>query len=297
MHYIRTYGFLLLHFFSVGRLLAQSKVQVVTKTVEQSFPYKAGEIIFIQGEKASIQVMGWTSQEVKVVLRLVAKAPTTEVAREALEYQRYILEKKRDAVQVKNYFAVPGGKFPIKALLLAEYEIWVPRESSLKIKNQYGNTTISNKNGETEVDTRYGNITLDQVKGNNIFKNYFGDFTAKNLGGQIRAQFNHTKTSIQGLSGKAEFNTTLGDMSLGDLTGIQSLKIDASKSDISLAATNAQANQYYFTTEFGNITVPESFRTPIKRKPNESATWQYGAAHLPAIHVKTTFGKITLETE
>ncbi len=297
MQYLGTYGFLLLLLLPVERLLAQNKVQVVTKTVEQSFPYKAGEAISVQGEKASIQVTGWNSQEVKLVLRLIAKAPTAEVARESLEYQRYILEKKKGTVQIKNYFAAPRSKSPIKAILLAEYEIWVPRESSISIKNQYGNTRISNKIGKTEVDTRFGNITLNQVKGNNNFKNYFGDFTAKNLGGQTKVQFNHTKTSVQGLSGTAEFNNTLGDMSLGGLVGVQNLKIDEPKSDISLATATPKANRYQFTAEFGNITLPNSFRTSIINQANESATWQYGAANLPTIHVKTTFGKITLDTE
>jgi hypothetical protein len=295
MKYLPAYGLLLLLIFSGGRLPAQSKVQVVTKTVERTFAYHAGETIFLQGEKSSIHVFGWNSNEVKVVLRLIAKAPTGETAREALEYQRYILEKKKHTLHLKNYFVTPRGQPAIRAILLAEYEIWVPREAILKVVNAYGNTVISNKNGETSVDARYGNISLDQVHGKGTYKNYFGDFTAKNIGGQIMARFNHTKTSVQGLSGSALFHNTLGDMSLSGLAAIQSLKIVAAKADISLTMTGTRNHRYLFTAEFGDITLAQSFKVLPVSTPGGSASWQYGGGSLPEINVKTTFGNITLD--
>ncbi len=277
------------------RLRAQQRVQVVTKTVEKELAYEPGETVRVEGEKAAITVTGWSGRGVKVVLKLVAKAPTQETARRELDFQRYILEKRKQTIYLKNYFVRPKGQKALNALLLAEYEIWVPRQATVEISSTYGNVYIKDKAGRTTVSVQYGNTTLDGVGGTGQYTSYFGDFTARNLGGTTRATLRHTKTSIEGLSGEADFDNTLSDMSLGGLREVKTLRINADKSDISLRVDRPAQYRCQFRTEFGEITPPGAVPGQFVKK-GDLTTWERGEEAQPLLAVKTTFGNITLQT-
>lgn len=295
MKLLLTSGLLLLGIFLAGRLMAQGKVQVITKTVEKNFSYKEGESIQLEGEKSKIKVVGWQGKEVKVKLKLISKALTRQVAEQELAYQRYILEKRKGVLYLKNYFALPKGKAQLNAILLAEYEVWVPAEVSFQITNSYGHVHVANISGHTSIDSKYGNITLENTKGHGIYKSYFGDFTATNIAGQITCSFAHTKTSIEGITGSASFKNTLGDISISGLTNLSSLTVDAAKSDIQLFINQLNLYQYQMESHFGEVTLPAHFKSNTVNYSPEVSRWQYGAKGLPLIKVSTSFGKITLE--
>jgi hypothetical protein len=279
-----------------GNLLrAQQRVQVVTKTVEKQLDYQPGEVIRVEGEKATIAVTGWSGKGVKVVLKLVAKAPTQETARRELDFQRYILQKHKQSIHLKNYFVLPKGRKALNALLLAEYEIWVPQQATVTITNRYGNVHVTGTTGRTTVSVKYGNTTLDAVGGDGQYTSYFGDFTARNSSGTTRARLSHTKTSIEGLSGEADFENTLSDISISGLKGVKALRIQASKSDISLSVDQPAHYQYQFKTEFGDITPPGKVPGRLVQKAGLT-TWAAGHDGQPLITAITTFGNITLQT-
>ncbi len=169
-------------------LLAQQRVQVVTKTVEKQFDYQPGETLRLEGEKAAITVTGWQGKKVKVILKLIAKAPAQETARRELDFQRYILEKRKEVIHLKNYFVLPKGQKALHAILLAEYEVWVPYQATIAITNTYGNVQVTKKGGRTHIDLKYGNTTLAEVEGVGHYNSYFGDFTAKNISGVTRGR-------------------------------------------------------------------------------------------------------------
>ncbi|MDO1449494.1 DUF4097 family beta strand repeat-containing protein [Rhodocytophaga aerolata] len=295
MKFLLTSGLLLLLVFFAGRLIAQGMVQVITKTVEKNFSCKEGESIQLEGEKAGIKVMGWEGKEVKVKLKLISKALTRQVAQQELDYQRYILEKRRGVIHLKNYFALPNGKAQLNAILLAEYEVWVPTGASLQITNSYGNVHVANTSGNTSIDSRYGNISLENMNGRGDYKSHFGDFTATTIAGQITCSFTHTKTSIQGITGSASFKNTLGDIYISGLTGISSLTVDAAKSDIHLSMNQLNHYQYQLESQFGEVTLPGHIKSSTVNHSAQLARWQYGAKGLPLIKVHTSFGKIILE--
>jgi hypothetical protein len=295
MKFLLTAGLLLLLVILANRLVAQGKVQVITKTVEKHFSYKVGESIHLEGEKAGIKVIGWQRNEVQVKLKLISKALTKQVAEEELEYGRYILEKRKGVIYLKNYFALPKGKAQINAILLAEYEVWVPTGSSLQITNSYGTIHVVNHSGNTSIDIRYGNISLENVDGQGDYKSYFGDFIAKNIGGQITCSFNHTKTSIEGITGRVTFKNTYGDISISGLIDVSSLTVEATKSDIHLLLDKMNFYQYQLESQFGEITLPAHIKSSTVNYSSKVSRWQYGSQGLPLIKVNSSFGKIILE--
>jgi hypothetical protein len=183
----------------------------------------------------------------------------------------------------------------MQALLLAEYEIWMPNGVTLSVTNKYGTIQVDDLTGYTTISSRYGKIFLSNIHGKSSYKSYFGDFTAKNISGNIQCTFDHTKSTMDGLGGEIDFTNILGDMSLRDLNQVKSLRIAAAKSDISLIVKQLEQYKYQFATEFGEINVPTNIGGQVLKTTSGLVTWQYEKPGLPLINVKTTFGDITLQ--
>src|SRR5687767_6724567 len=100
---------------------AQSKVQVVTKTIERKLDYRKGIQVRITGEKAVINVKGWDRNYIGLTLKLIGKHPERAIAEQELEHLRYVIERNDDIHDISNFFSVSRTTNPIRANLKAEF--------------------------------------------------------------------------------------------------------------------------------------------------------------------------------
>ncbi len=268
---------------------AQGKIQVLTKTITREIAWEKDDAIMVQGEKASIEINTWSRQEVKIVMKLISRALDKKVAETELEYQRYILQKNKDGIFIKNYFVLPENTRKMQAILSARFEVWIPVQASLNCTNSYGSVKITNKTGQTSLDTRYTNVALVNVQGTGRFKSYFGDLQGMNVGGEIVLDLDHTKTSFRDVSGAISIVSKLGDIEVEDPGRLLSLDIDASKSDVFLKLGELDQYQFDFAVDLGEI------YTPVSSLEGPARNWLYGSTSSPMIKVRTYLGKITLE--
>lgn len=274
--------------------VAQVEVKVITKTIEQSFDYTMDNDILIRGDKSLITVHGWTRNEVKVKLKLIAKAVNENVAKRELEFQKYILEKKKGTITAANFYQIPSKYKELQSILLAEYEIWVPAFSKIAIINSYGNVYLSKMRGKQTINNKFGNIVIDDVSGVNNFECYFGDFIARNLDGKNMLKFNKTKTTIEGLSGLITIESKLGDITIDNLNGMLAVDIKASKSDINLELEVAWKDvNINLKSEFGEIDIPNQFTEAAVKRGNV-AIWSSRGSSQSKITAETSFGTISL---
>ncbi|MEQ9426540.1 MAG: DUF4097 family beta strand repeat-containing protein [Cyclobacteriaceae bacterium] len=272
---------------------AQVQVEVITKTIEKSFDYYRSDAVLIRGEKATIKVNTWANDEVKVKLKLISKAVDKATATRELEYQKYLLEKKRDVINLSNYYEV-STRGDLKSVLIAEYEVWVPVFSKLTIINSYGNIRMADKQGEHLITNRFGNIILNNVGGAGTFESYFGDFTAENFTGQNELNFNKTKTVINGLSGDLTMESQLGDITIDNPGLILRLEIKASKSDINIESIDGWEDfNINLQSEFGEVIISDELPgSPFKR--GTVSQWKYTEGNRSRIKAETNFGVISL---
>ncbi|WP_185154326.1 DUF4097 family beta strand repeat-containing protein [Fulvivirga sp. M361] len=286
---------LFLSAFTVGS--AQIQVKVITKTIERSFDYQAGDALLIRGEKSSIAVNTWEKNAVKVTLKLIAKAVLSEVARKELEYQKYTMNKRKNIINLANQLEFPNNVKELQAILLVEYEIWVPASIQLTINNEYGNIDISGIYGKHIVTNKFGNITLNHVGGTGKIESYFGDFTSKNFSGNHTLDFNKTKTTIDHLSGILSINSRLGDITISNVQRQAALNIEADKSDINLEVlANWDEFQIKLKSNFGKIKVPHHLTGKMDQKNNVSS-WRYLGNGKSRINAETSFGVISLSVK
>lgn len=273
---------------------AQVNLQVVTKTIERTFDYNSGDYVMLKGKKSNIEIVGWDAPTVKVEIQLTSKARTKATAEKELEFQRYILEKRKEEIGITNYYSYPDKDYKLESILLASYKVWVPRAAVLQLTNEYGNITMKNLLGIYVIDNRFGNLTLENVGGKGTYNSYFGDCRISNLSGEQELIFSKTKTIISGLSGSVDIKSNLGDLNINSISTLLRLNIEAVKADVNIEL-GADWNYYdlYFKSEFGEVIVDPSMVLEAAISDSEDL-YILKRKGQPGIKATTSFGKITI---
>ena len=278
---------------SIIATMGQTRLQVITKTIEKRFTASASTSIKIEGEKSSIKINTWSKNEVKVLLKLISKSPDKEEAENELAYQRYILEKRKETIYMKNYLAMPKNVTKLSSIQVASYEITIPRGCKIELFNQYGDVDIADLFGVLTLEVKYGKIKLENLNAAIQIQSYFGDLIMRNVDGQVDIIANHTKINLDELSGDIKLSSTLGDVFVGHMDDIKSLEIVASKADITLDNPNYQQFKISLESKFGDILVPLKYEKYFKTSNRDNKSFIYEPlAKENSISLRTSFGNI-----
>lgn len=270
-------------------------VKVISKTIEKEFNLDANESVEIAGEKAKISIQGWDQNKVKVLMKQISKAPSKSVAEKELDYQRYIFEKHKGVVHIKNYFAIPVGVKELESIQKVEYEIWLPRKIKLSLQNNYGNSTLKALSGNISISTKYGNINLDQYNGSAVIKSYFGDLKVNDFRGSLYTESNHTMITLSKVSGDVELHSVLGDVVMSYSPKLSRCKIVASKADVTLNRLDWNLAYINLSSQFGDLLLPIEEEKKLVRHGKSKLEFKKGrkdqASH---VDIRTSFGKIII---
>ncbi|RME10076.1 MAG: hypothetical protein D6816_03715, partial [Bacteroidetes bacterium] len=132
---------------------SQTMLQVVTKTIEKTFPYKNGYELNIEGEKAEIVVRTWDRNEVKVLLEIVAKHPDREVAKADIDKMSYSTEQHGNMIYFRNYLEKKNAGAKPASEVKAVYTITLPADCPVYLKNNFGLTQVSDLNRELTINS------------------------------------------------------------------------------------------------------------------------------------------------
>lgn len=270
--------------------LGQSqKLQVVTKTIEKQFSYTEGEELVLSAEKCVIKIRGWDKNEVRVVIRLISKALSQEVARKELAQLRYIAEKNGETLNLKNYFVLAPGKKKFDAILTASVELMVPRSMKMEITSKYGNMYMEGLRGRHQVNLEYGELQLRDVETSGSFKCYFGDLNVNEITGDAKFDLRHVKVNITAPGGILELDSYLGDITVVNPGTIESLKIMGTKSNILVHGVSTDSYYFNLKSEYGKIFLPDNSTTESSLRD-----WKKGSSSLPPFFLTTKFGDIKI---
>ncbi len=273
-------------------LVAQTKVEVITKTVEKSFVYKSGYSLQVDGKSAKITAKGWDGAGIKVVMKLISKGLTADMAKKELEYQKYALNETNKSIVIRNYLLLPRGFDKLSTIQETEIQIYVPKNITLRIKNAFGETELSRISGQISIENEYGDIFINDLNGSVKVKSFFGDLKLNAHSGTLIMDISHTETSISGFSGSARINTNLGNVSVRSLGEISYFKVIGEKADITLKVTDIDQYFWNVRSKYGEIEAPNKMTKGIKSIKN--AKVEYGNQGSPNIQVTTDFGKIEI---
>lgn len=280
---------------STSFMSAQVVLEVVTKTIERSFPYTNTGNIAIIGENASIKIIGSQGNEVKLTLKLISKNRHKEIAVEELNNIKYIAEKKGENIYLRNYFLERKEQASPGSILKVEYELSIPMKANVEINNNLGNVGIKNIDGKVSVIVRYGNVNLSNIKGGLFIDLSLGDATISQAGGTNNIKAEHSDIGMEDISGKCTFKLKSSDLSFKLNNTVEQVDVEARSGDITFLRNGAEEFNYEASSYYGGIRVIEGLKKYLHIDKNKSSLEKKDEKANKIINVKASYGNLIIK--
>ncbi len=277
-----------------NQLFAQTKVEVITKTIDRVIEYQKGFGVSIQGQGAQIIVRESPSNDIKVSMKFISKGLTKEIAEKELKYQKYVMDELNKTVVIRNYLLLPNN-VELSTIQETVMEIFIPKGVELAISNAFGLIDLEGLMGRTDIESKYGDILIKDYKGECGIKGNYGDFKGSNLKGKLYIDTDHVEIELTSITGHLKVNSNLGNVLIKESYQMQKLLIRGEKSDINLGIDEPGSYRWDIRSKYGEFNVPEIITNSDIDK-NETKILS-GNVNLPSIELSTDFGDVTINEQ
>ncbi len=295
---MRVLSFLFIFFMLNNLLLSQEKevIHVITKRISKVFPYAEGFEVNVEGNNAEIFIETWKENSINVEIELISKHPNEAIALEDLDRIKYLTERIKKKIYLRNYVTTEEGK-PTKAILKAKYIIHVPEECPVYLKNNFGSTNVQDLVNQLRIFSNYSPINLDNIRGVVEMRTHFGDIAGQSLNGNFNIKANRSNIDLQQIIGNYNISANYGLINLMAGDGLIDLNIEGMKTDVKLWNIDPDTHQHQLVVYHGNVKLPNGLpfqfteNTPEVKKIFFKPSKEYSAT----ITVNVSFGNLTVE--
>lgn len=218
-------------------------LQVVTKSVEQSFDFTGKEKVQLYAERSDIEINTWSKNTIKIALELSAKHPERTVAEKDLKALQHIIQKSGKSILVRNYISLSTNTPKPQSNLKAKYILYLPANCGIEVSNTFGVVNIRNLESGLYLKTDFCQINLAAIKGKSDIQTYFGILKINELEGKTIISTDRTDIIIRAPKGELTLHTAYGSLDMEADKNVVKLKIDTKNTEMR-GATLANKNIY-----------------------------------------------------
>jgi hypothetical protein len=292
-------SFLLLAFLFTATILpAQETVrQVVTKTIEDTYSYRPGNEVAVEGEKAEIFVETWARNEINIRLEMTAKHADLETAKTDLENLTFSTEKAGMKYYLKNGRLDKESR-PASELIV-HYYITLPEDCPVYLKSHFGTATISNLKNRLRINGEYTQINIDNVHGLLDIRTRFGNIFGEKIDGNVVINSRRSDIELLDVGGSFLINAQYGDIKLSPNASLTDLQVNAEKANVYLFDPAGSPLSYTLTTDNGKMNLPGELPLVILEEggTRNSVKIQSGREVGGLVKVSVSFGSLYLEKQ
>lgn len=293
--FLNFFGLFLLLGFSNFTFAQESTLQVVTKNIEKLIDYEDGFELFIDGEKADVQIESWDKQKVSVKISLSAKHQSRVVAERDLKAMRYDIEVVGKKIHVRNQLFVKEGQIKPESIFKATYVLVIPADCPVDLRNHFGKADIKDLTQAVDVRSEFTEILLNNIQGSIGVETRFGDVDGKKLSGQMDIKSTRSDITLTQLKGSVNINAKYGKIKIDAQRSLVDLNILAEKTDILFLNPATETYSFDLTAYYGEINVPDIMSFDFKEDTN---TLNKAELNLPKregkVSIQTSFGNIVV---
>jgi hypothetical protein len=289
---------LLLGWLWLPAVQAQQRVQVVTRTVEQTWACPPGTTVRIRAEKATVQVRGWDRPTVQVTLRLSARHAERAVAVQDLPVAQYRFQQSSNALDLVNLFVLPAGAPAVRSDLRAEFTVLMPAGNALQVVNAYGQTTLTDLSGAQKLEQNFGQITLRNLHGTLAANARYADLTATNVQADFTCEANKSAVQLLGQGGNCFVRNYYGSVRVQPAASLRQLTVEADRTEVVISVPDAEQFAYQLHVLQGELTVPPPYAGARKvTSSRASLTTKPTAGARPVVRASTSYAPLILQTQ
>lgn len=270
---------------------AQTKIQVVTRTISRTFECKPGCILNVKGEKANILIKKSADNKIRLKISLISKNPEREIAEADLKYCNYQITENNKGINISNFFDAKSQFKEISSNLSAKFEIEVPSCINLKLANIYGNVEMNDIEGIFNLTVDFGKVNFSGISGSLYINSNVTDIVGNNLNAVASIQAQKADIALSNIKNLLRIKNQYGSIELEDARA--AVNIDAEMTAIKMQVDDLKKYSFDLASISGNIEVPVEYYKFISNKSGEAYFTETGGNIL--IKMKTTFSAITLK--
>ena len=246
---------------------------VQKKIYNKSYNITLSDKLNIDSRFGSVEIHTWAKNEIKVDVQIMVTAKTDEWAKAVLEDIRVEENKLGNQINFKTLFSEDldkkegGSKHMDKykgkdsrQTMEVSYNIYMPADNALNIKNEFGPTILPDFFGEVTLTSKFGSLVTGNLSNVKRIEVEFGKAKFERItGGTVTVKY--SKAEFGKLMGKIKLNLEFCNGIVLNLnSGQTDLDVRSSYSNINLKPASDFSTVYDIATNFGNF----RNRTPIK---------------------------------
>lgn len=230
--------------------------EVVTKTIEDTYNYKPGNELAVEGEKAEIFVETWDKQKIQVKIVMTARHPKLEQAETDLQNLEYIAEVAGQKIFLKN--KLKDKSVRSRSELTVHYYITLPEECPVYLKSHFGGATISNLRNQLRINGEFSAINIDNVQGILDIRSRFGDITGERIDGNVVINSRRSDINLYDIGGTFNITAQYGELKISPNLSMRDLQINADKSDVYIyEPLGGEGLAYDLSLNNGEVKLPD----------------------------------------
>jgi hypothetical protein len=287
-------------FFCTLRAHAQIRAQTAARTIERVFPYREGYEVNIEGEKAYVKFETWNRSEIRIVIEISAKHPQRARAEQDLTAMRYLAEKVKNRIYLRNYLSVPEGAGTPESIFEVRYTIQVPADCPVYAKNNHGEITASNLANRLRINSAFTKIGLENIQGLMDVRTRFGDLDGRGLDGHLILHARRSDITLQDLRGRYDINAQYSVLRIFADQHLVNFRLVADYSEVFFYSPNPQLFAYNIQGVQSELKFPGELNFSLL-EPHASAGFRQ-ATFLPAskesyanVSITIRFGELLVE--
>ena len=315
----------LLLFAVVPALAAGSRAQdEVTRNFDKTLTLGSGQSVRIEHKFGEVKVHGESGREVKISATIRAQASSHEEAESFAQRIQIDVQQTGEGVSVRTIYPEEKSWFHTsrRSSWSVSYDIGMPMDAPLNVRNSFGGVDVSRIHGMLEVDNGYGSlaardtgiarltnafgsIELTGANGNAIVNNKNGSVQIFDVKGTLEANDRFGNMTMRNVQGAATITGGNGSVSLTEaasasiITSFGSVDARSIRGDLSLRDNNGNVEigvvggSLDVTDSFGSVTFSD-VKGRVNCTNNNGRVTATGLPG-PAVTIRDSFGNLELE--
>jgi DUF4097 and DUF4098 domain-containing protein YvlB len=276
-------------------LPAQTTLQVVTKNIRKSIEWKSGSTVFINSEKAEIEVTPGAGNTITVQAELSARHPDLDSARTDLEAWKLVVDASGGKVNIRAYIGL-DAKAPLPtSSLKAKLRITVPAACPVNLSNKFGKAHLEKLNGPVALSGEFCSFDLVELGGKVELDSRYGNVEGRNLSGPISLQVKRADIELSDLKNSCSVKSEYGKVALEATRRTGAVTMTTNKSEVLVTTDGSTAHNFDVKTTYGALKVRKKlpFKITQPDKNTRQALLKRGEG-LPTVKIVANFGQVEL---
>src|SRR6267142_467162 len=296
--------------------------QQVTRDFQKTLSLPSGQSFRIENKFGEVRIHGESSREVKISATIRTQADSREQAQSFADKVQIEVQQTAQGIEVRtqypedtrNWFGRKNASYSV------DYDIAVPSDAPLLVKNSFGNVNVSGVRSKSEFDNSHGSLNVRdtgsarltnsfgsielngasgdvsvtdnngsvqvlQVKGSLEVRNRFGSMEARNIHGDLMVHDNNGNIDVSNVGGAADITDSFGNVAFSQVKG----RVNCTTSNGRVNGSSLFGNAVTIRDSFGELELSNITGTLNAETSNGKITLR--SAH-GTVELKSSFGAI-----